>query len=86
MRAGISGDDAVVLTKLNVPVDAIGQIGFDPGTQWGTGLVSTADNTIRRKSTITAGDTNGGNVFDPSPEWDGFAKDDISGLGSTCVC
>jgi hypothetical protein len=77
-----SGDDAVVLTKFNVPVDAIGQIGFDPGTQWGTGLVSTADNTIRRKSTITAGDTNGANVFDPAPEWDGFAQDDISGLGS----
>jgi hypothetical protein len=77
-----NGDDAVVLTKLNVPVDAIGQIGFDPGTQWGTGLVSTADNTIRRKSTIIAGDTNGGNVFDPSTEWDGFANDDISGLGT----
>jgi hypothetical protein len=77
-----SGDDAVVLTKFNVPVDAIGQIGFDPGTQWGTGLVSTADNTIRRKSTIIAGDTNGGNVFDPATEWDGFAQDDISGLGT----
>ena len=37
----------------------IGQVGFDPGTEWGTGLTSTADNTLRRKTAITAGDTNG---------------------------
>ena len=30
-------------------IDVIGQIGFDPGTEWGTGLTSTADNTLRRK-------------------------------------
>ena len=27
-------------------VDVIGQIGSDPGTEWGTGLTSTADNTL----------------------------------------
>ena len=33
-------------------VDVIGQVGVDPGTEWGTGLTSTADNTLRRKATI----------------------------------
>ena len=47
-----NGDDAVVLKNGGVVVDAIGQIGFDPGSQWGSGLVSTQDNTIRRKATV----------------------------------
>ena len=38
-------------------VDSIGQIGVDPGTEWGTGLTSTADNTLRRKPAVEAGDT-----------------------------
>ena len=60
----------------------IGQIGFDPGTEWGTGLTSTADNTLRRKATVSGGDTNGSDVFDPAIEWDGFATDTFDGLGS----
>ncbi|HEX2834058.1 MAG TPA: lamin tail domain-containing protein [Thermoanaerobaculia bacterium] len=78
-----NGDDAVAL--YHVPsasfVDVLGQIGFDPGTQWGTGLVSTEDNTIRRKPGVTTGDPNGTNTFDPSIEWDGFATNEFSGLG-----
>jgi predicted extracellular nuclease len=77
-----NGDDAVVLRKGTAVLDVIGQIGFDPGAEWGTGLASTADNTLVRKSTICAGDTDGGNVFDPSAEWDGFATDTFTGLGS----
>src|SRR5678815_2741347 len=46
-----NGDDAVVLAKAGVAVDVIGQIGVDPGTEWGSGLTSTADNTLRRKPT-----------------------------------
>jgi predicted extracellular nuclease len=78
-----NGDDAVVLTKGlgNEVVDVIGQIGFDPGTEWGTGLTSTADNTLRRKSSIVAGDTNGADAFDPAVQWDGFAIDTFDGLG-----
>ncbi|HEU5250097.1 MAG TPA: lamin tail domain-containing protein, partial [Thermoanaerobaculia bacterium] len=76
-----NGDDAVVLRKGTTIVDVIGQIGFDPGTEWGTGLTSTADNTLRRKLTVAAGDTNGSDAFDPSIEWDGFATDTFSGLG-----
>ena len=77
-----NGDDAIVLRKGTTVVDSIGQIGFDPGTEWGTGLASTADNTLRRTTSVTAGDTNPGDVFDPSVGWDGFATDTFDGLGA----
>ncbi|HSL32776.1 MAG TPA: Ig-like domain-containing protein, partial [Candidatus Limnocylindrales bacterium] len=77
-----NGDDAVVLRKGTTVIDSLGQAGFDPGSEWGTGLVSTADNTLRRKSAIQAGDTNATDVFDPSIEWDGFATDTFDGLGA----
>ena len=84
-----NGDDAVVLTKSAsfTVVDSIGQVGTDPGAEWGTGLTSTADNTIRRKATVCEGDTTTGNAFDPATEFDGFATDEAGGLGShTIVC
>jgi predicted extracellular nuclease len=76
-----NGDDAIVLRKGFDPVDAIGQIGLDPGAEWGTGLVSTMDNTLRRKSGIAGGDMNGMDPFDPAAEWDGFATNTFDGLG-----
>ena len=33
-----NGDDAVVLRKDGVIIDSIGQIGVDPGNEWGSGL------------------------------------------------
>jgi hypothetical protein len=77
-----NGNDAVALRKGTTVIDVIGQIGNDPGTQWGTGLASSADNTLNRKSSICAGDTNGSDAFDPAVEWDGFATDTFGGLGS----
>ncbi|HEX7295583.1 MAG TPA: lamin tail domain-containing protein, partial [Pyrinomonadaceae bacterium] len=77
-----NGDDAVVLLKGTTIVDVIGQVGIDPGTEWGSGLTSTADNTIRRKASICAGDTNGSDAFSPATEWDGFANDTFGGLGA----
>jgi predicted extracellular nuclease len=77
-----NGNDAVVLSKGTAILDVIGQIGFNPGTEWGTGLVSTADNTLRRKDGICAGDPDGSNVFDPSVEWAGFATNTFDGLGA----
>jgi predicted extracellular nuclease len=77
-----NGDDAVVLRKGTTIVDAIGQVGFDPGTEWGSALTSTADNTLRRKPAVCAGDANEADAFDPSIEFDGFATDTFDGLGS----
>ncbi len=77
-----NGDDAVLLRKGTTVIDAIGQVGFDPGTEWGSGLTSTADNTLRRKADICAGDTDSSNAFDPSLEWDGYATDTFDGLGT----
>jgi hypothetical protein len=76
-----NGDDAVALVKADIAVDVIGDIGFDPGTEWGTGLASTMDNTLRRKAGIEAGDTNGTDDFVPSVQWNGFANDTFGELG-----
>ena len=80
-----NGDDAVLLLKGATVIDSIGQRGFDPGTEWGTGLTSTADNTLRRKAAIEAGDPDPNDVFDPAAQWDGFATDDFTGLGAHIV-
>ena len=83
-----NGDDAVVLRKggsTGTILDVIGQIGNDPGTEWGSGLTSTADNTLRRKINICGGDSDGANAFDPTTQWDGFATDAFDGLGTHTV-
>ena len=56
-----------------------GQVGVDPGSQWAGGG---ADDTLRRKDSVCAGDTNASDAFDASTEWDVFAQNDASGLGS----
>ncbi len=82
-----NGDDAVVLKKDATILDVIGQIGVDPGSQWGSGLTSTQDNTLRRKGTVCAGDATANDAFDPASAWDGFAIDSFDGLGShTASC
>src|SRR5690606_13880880 len=89
----INGDDSIAIYRsvdINgtaisssaIDIDLLGKIGEDPGTEWGTGLTSTSDNTLRRKSTISVGVTTNPSNFDPSLEWDGFATDTFDGLGS----
>ncbi|ASP48779.1 ExeM/NucH family extracellular endonuclease [Cognaticolwellia beringensis] len=77
-----NGDDAYVLYKNNVVIDSIGRVGEDPGSQWGSDLQSTKDNTLVRKSTITMGDTVVDDAFDPALEWDGYAKDTFDYIGA----
>lgn len=79
------GDDAVALVKGTTRLDVIGQIGFDPGSQWGADLTSTADNTLRRLGTVETGDADGSDAFDPAEEWEGFATDTFDGLGTHAV-
>ncbi|MEG4273641.1 MULTISPECIES: choice-of-anchor Y domain-containing protein, partial [unclassified Microcoleus] len=80
-----NGNDAIVLRKGGSGgqiLDSIGQIGFDPGTQWGTGLISTEDNTLRRTRNVTDGDPNPNDTFDPSLQWQGFLQNTVGDLGS----
>ncbi|HEY3449918.1 MAG TPA: amidohydrolase family protein [Myxococcales bacterium] len=77
-----NGDDSLELVCGGKLVDSIGQVGFDPGTEWTAGTVTTLDSSLRRKCTVAGGDTNSGDAFDPSAEWDGFPVDTFDGLGT----
>ena len=79
-----NGDDAVVLRKDGAVVDAFGQVGFDPGSQW---LGGGQDDTLRRAKSVCAGDTNADDAFDASVEWVTFAQNTFDGLGAhTATC
>jgi len=80
--SNFNGDDAIALYKNNVLIDVFGQIGVDPGAYWGTKDNPTADRTLVRKATVSKGDTNGNDAFDPSLEWDFYPIDTFSNLGS----
>lgn len=78
-----NGDDAIALYKNKgaTLLDVIGQIGVDPGTAWGSSI-KTLDTTLVRKSNISKGDNVADDAFDPALEWDGFATNTYSNLGS----
>ena len=80
-KLDFNGDDGVALVKDGVILDFIGDVLGDPGSQWGSGNVSTKDHTLRRKRGVAAGDANPNDPFDPTAEWDGFPKDAFDGLG-----
>ncbi|HTF86440.1 MAG TPA: lamin tail domain-containing protein [Cellvibrio sp.] len=63
-----NGDDAVALLYGGNPIDVIGQIGVDPGSQWGTGDTATANKTLRRMTSVTEGDADGYDTFDPAQQ------------------
>jgi len=64
-----------------VVVDTLGRLGEDPGSFWGSGFNRTQDRTLRRKKSVTDGDTNDSDAFEPSNEWDAFAQDNFNNLG-----
>lgn len=78
-----NGNDAIALVKGagNTPLDVFGQIGFNPGTQWGSGATATANNTLHRNVDVCAGDPNGSDAFDPALQWDGIGTTDTSDIG-----
>lgn len=80
-----NGDDAITLEKSGVVIDRFGQVGFDPGTAWVSGSISTQDRTLRRKPAVKFGDNAAATVFDPALQWDGFAVDDATDLGAHTV-
>ena len=77
-----NGDDTIILRNSSGIVDVIGQLGVDPGSQWGTGDTSTQDNTIQRLDTVCGGDSNETDAFNPAVEWLGLPQDTFTGLGS----
>ena len=79
-----NGNDAVELVCGSTTLDVIGQIGDDPITEWSGGapLVGTEDEDLRRDCSVTTGDSNGADAFDPSIEWNTFDLDDLSDLGT----
>lgn len=76
-----NGDDTLVLKKGDTVLDVFGQVGFDPGTKWGT-TVATVDQSLVRKDTVTTGDANGADAFDPATEWNSQPIDTFTNLGS----
>ena len=80
-----NGDDTVELVCGTEVMDVIGQVGMDPGDEWGITPTSTKDHTLRRKCTVTQGDTNPFDLFDPAIEWNGFSENTFDGLGSHCL-
>ncbi|MBN1559978.1 ExeM/NucH family extracellular endonuclease [candidate division KSB1 bacterium] len=75
---GYNGDDAIALRHGEVLIDIIGVIGQDPGTEWGSDLLSTADNTLRRLPAVCSGNA----VFQLETEWSGYAVDTFDGIGA----
>lgn len=77
-----NGNDAIVLRSPSGEIlDSIGQVGFNPGTAWGSGLTQTADRTLVRKASVTIGDRDPTDAFDPSAEWLGYAINTFTYLG-----
>lgn len=85
--ANFNGDDAVALLKDGTYIDVLGQIGTDPGSSWGSSPVTTVDHTLVRKESVCLGDPDGSDAFDPALEWDSYAKDTLTMIGShTASC
>lgn len=52
-----NGNDALVLSYLGTPIDIIGEIGVNPGTEWVVGSGSTLNYTLVRDATVADGTT-----------------------------
>lgn len=76
-----NGDDAITLLNGGVVTDSIGQIGFDPGSYWGSGDQRTQDQTLRRREGAPA-DTNPFDSYDPTLYFDGFPINSFDDLGA----
>ncbi|MGS0693132.1 endonuclease [Shewanella sp. 0m-4] len=81
-----NGDDAVVLTKDDAVIDRFGKLGEDPGSAWtdpNNADFSSANKTLRRKASVTTGDTDAAAAFPSGDQWAVFDTDTSDGLGCT---
>jgi predicted extracellular nuclease len=76
----MNGNDAVLLECDGAVMDAIGQIGFDPGTAWTGASGSTANATLRLRCD-TEPDRDPTDAFDPDERWLTLPIDTFEGLG-----
>ncbi|GAA4872935.1 endonuclease [Ferrimonas pelagia] len=80
-----NGDDALVLTKDDVVIDRFGKLGHRPDDGWtdpNDPNFHTMDKTLRRKASITTGDTDAEADFPSSPnQWLVFEVNTADGLG-----
>ena len=76
-----NGDDDYVLTADGTVLDSFGQVGFDPGSRYGSGEFETANNTLIRNPDVYSGDTVVDDVFDPSIQWSGLGNNISDDLG-----
>lgn len=80
-----NGDDALILVSGTDTVDVIGVPGVDPGSNWTVDTGSTANHTLIRKASITAGSTD---WTTGATEWDVYAQNTWTFMGahtSNCV-
>lgn len=75
-----NGDDAVALAGPAGLVDVIGQIGVDPGSQWGNSTTGTQNQTLLRNADVV-GRSDGSGAFDPSVEWTSAGQNNFDDLG-----
>jgi predicted extracellular nuclease/endonuclease I/DNA/RNA endonuclease YhcR with UshA esterase domain len=86
-----NGDDALaVVPKYSfaadnysnlIYVDIFGKIGEDPGSAWTNGDHSSANKTLRRKSSVVTGVSENPTSFDLTLEYDVFNQNTFDGLG-----
>ena len=62
-----------------VRIDVVGVIGVDPGTAWGTGTKTTADDTLIRNATVCTHSSYGDATLS---EWTGISPAVYTNLGS----
>lgn len=81
-----NGNDTLVLTRMGVAVDSFGRVGEDPGSDgWldaNNPEFSSREKTLRRKTTVTAGDTALDDAFPGDVnQWSVFGTNVSDGLG-----
>lgn len=77
-----NGDDAIVLKHNDEVIDSVGKVGEKPNSAWENNGASTLDMTLIRKPSISQGDANTSDEFDPSLEWIACSKDTFENLGT----
>jgi predicted extracellular nuclease len=74
-----NGDDALVLMNGTDTLDIIGVVGVDPGSSWPVGTGATANNTLVRKASVSAGQKD---WSIGATEWDVYPSNTEIYLGS----